>query len=130
MNALVFSLSAVSIVMIGEELPWRELSLVHAAYLILQMELAGICFGISAFIRKGGVASGIGVATVMYTLNIIANVAKSVENLKYVTPYGYCDGGYIVHHGSLDSGKVLIGISAGVIGIIIAYWKYSTKDIH
>ena len=114
---------------IGEEIPWKELNLLHLAYLILQMELAGICFGISAFMRKGSIGVGLGIAAIMYFLNLISNIAEGVNNLKYITPFGYCNGADIVTNGSLDGTMVAIGIMAGVIGIFIAYLKYSKKDI-
>ena len=55
---------------IGEEIPWKELSLLHLAYYLLQLELAAICFGISAFMRRGSVGAGLGVAALMYFVNI------------------------------------------------------------
>ena len=48
MNILVCVLSIASIVFIGETIPWKEILLLHLAFLFLQIEIAGICFGISA----------------------------------------------------------------------------------
>lgn len=129
MNLVIYALSLGSMAVIGEDIPWKELSLLHLAYYILQMELAGIGFGISAFIRKGSVSIGLGLAAVMYFLNLIANIAEAVEFLKYITPFGYCEGADIVTNGSLDGTMVSIGIAMGMIGIVIAYLKYTKKDI-
>lgn len=129
MNIMVYGFSVLSIFVIGENIPWRELNLLHLAYLILQLELTSICFGISAFIRKGGFSVGIGIAVVMYILNLIANVAKSVEYLKYITPYGYCNGADIVHYGRIDAKMLAIGFAFSIAGISAAYWKYKGKDI-
>ncbi|MBQ3868426.1 MAG: ABC transporter permease subunit, partial [Clostridia bacterium] len=93
MNLIIFGLAAGAIAAIGEQVPWKLLVLLHLAYLFMQLELAGICFGVSAFIRRGGVGIGIGIAAFMYFLNIIANITKEVKFLKFITPYGYCDGG-------------------------------------
>lgn len=68
MNVIIFVLSVTSIGMIGGEIPWIEISLLHLAYYLLQIELAGICFGISAFLRKGSAGIGLGIATMMYFL--------------------------------------------------------------
>ena len=65
----------------------------------------------------------------MYFLNIIANISKSAEFLKYITPFGYADGAEIVANSSLDGFMLLLGMSFAVIGIIAAYWKYVRKDI-
>lgn len=130
MNAIIFILGACSIAIIGESIPWRELALLHLSYLILQYELAGICFGISAFMKKGSIGLGLGVAALMYLINIIANITDSVEFLKYITPYGFCEGADIVSNLSLDGVKIIIGAAIGALGIAAAYIKYPRKDIN
>lgn len=129
MSLIIYALSVGSMAVIGENVPWKEMSLLHLAYYILQIELAGICFGISAFIGKGSVGIGLGIAVIMYFLNLIANIAEVAEFLKYITPFGYCDGADIVANGSLNGSLVVIGITIGMIGVIIAYMKYVKKDI-
>ena len=66
----------------------------------------------------------------MYFLNLIANIADVAEFLKYITPFGYCEGADIVSNGSLDGTLVVIGAVVGISGIIIAYLKYMKKDIN
>ena len=129
MNLLIYILSAGSMILIGEEIPWKELNLFHLAYYILQLELGGICFGISAFLRKGSIGVGLGLATIMYFLNIIANITDKAEFLKYITPFGYCEGADIVNNGKLDGTLVLIGTVIGLIGIVAAFVQYTRKDI-
>lgn len=129
MNAAIYILSLMSIIIIGEGIPWKELSLLHLSYFLIQIELAGICFGISAFLKIGGLGIGLGIATVMYFLNIVANISESAEFLKYITPFGYAEGADIITDMSLDIGKVLLGMIFTAIGIALAYWKYSQKDI-
>lgn len=130
LNLTVYAVSAGSIILIGENIPWKEFNLIHSAYFILQMELAGISFGISSFIRKGSAGIGIGIAAAMYFLNLISNITKSADFLKYITPFGYSDGADIITNGSLDGVLVAIGCLLGIAGIAAAYIKYTTKDIH
>lgn len=130
MNLIVYTLSVCSIAAIGETIPWKELSLLHAAYYLLQIELAGICSGISAFMRKGSVGVGLGIAAMMYVLNLIANIAESAEFLKYITPFGYCEGADIVKDKALNGAMVTVGMIFCAIGITAAYVKYTRKDIH
>ena len=130
MNIIIYALAVGSISAIGEEIPLKEISLLHLAYYLLQLELACICFGISAFIRKGSVGVGLGAAVMMYFLNLIANIADVAEFLKYITPFGYCEGADIISKGSLDLTLIIIGTVIGIIGIIIAFLKYTKKDIH
>lgn len=53
--------------------------------LLLQIELAGICFGISAFMKKGSIGTGLGIAAIMYFLNLITNITKTAEFLNNLT---------------------------------------------
>ena len=129
MNIAVLLLSMISIITIGEDIPLNEICLLHLSYFLVQIELAGICFGISAFLRHGGLGIGLGLATIMYFLNIVANISESARFLKYITPFGYAEGADIIADMSLDCGKVLFGISISTVGILLAYRKYSTKDI-
>ena len=130
MNAVIFALSAACIAAIGEEPAWKEICLLHLAYFLLQLELAGICFGISAFLRRGSLGIGLGIAAMMYFLNIIANISEKAEFLKLITPFGYAEGADIVSNGSLDGKLVLTGMAFALIGVAAAYWWYSRKDIH
>ena len=130
MNVLILAISLISILFIDEEIPWKELLLFHLAYYLLQLEIGGICFGISAFLRRSGLGMGLGLACLMYFLNLIANISESAEFLKYITPFGYADGADIVTEEALNGPMVAVGVSLAVIGIAAAYWKYNRKDIH
>ena len=130
MNIIIYAIAVGSIAAVGETIPLKEITMLHLAYYLLQLELAGICFGISAFLRKGSVGVGLGIAVTMYFLNLIANIADVAEFLKYITPFGYCEGADIISSGSLDTALVLVGAVIGIFGITIAYLKYTNKDIH
>ena len=129
LNAVVYVTAVSSIALIGETVPWQEITLMHTAYLILQLELAGICFGVSAFLRRGSIGTGLGIAVIMYFLNIIANLTESAEFLKYITPFGYADGAKIVRNVSLDANMIVIGLLFAAIGISAGFIKYCRKDI-
>ena len=89
----------------------------------------GICFGISAFIRNSGIGVGIGLATTMYFINIVANITESAKDLKYITPFGFAEAADIVANVDLEWKIVAINLVFAVIGVAVAYWKYCKKDI-
>ncbi|MBO4418619.1 MAG: ABC transporter permease subunit [Oscillospiraceae bacterium] len=129
MNVIIFVMSVLSIVVIGESVPWTEIILLHLAYYLLQMEIAGICYGISAFVRRGSVGIGLGIAVLLYFLNLISNLTESASFLKYFTPFAYCDGADITTFKRLDVGLLAIGALVCLLGISVAWYKYSRKDI-
>lgn len=130
MNLIIYAVAVASIACIGEPIPWKELNLIHLAYFIMQIELAGICFGISAFTRKSSAGAGLGIAVIMYFLSLMANTAKAAEFLKFITPFGYCTGADIITRGSLDGRLIAAGFVFTAAGIAAAYLKYTSKDIH
>ena len=129
LNVVVYTVSILSMVAVGETIPWKEVNLLHMANFLLQIEITGICFGISAFLKRGSLGVGLGVAIMMYFLNLISNITESAEFLKYFTPFAYTDGASIVTNVELDVKLVAIGMVYAVTGIGIAYWKYTKKDI-
>ena len=129
LNAVVLLLAIGSILMIGEEIFWKELLLFHLAYLLMQLEIGGICFGVSAFLVHGGLGIGIGIAGIMYFLNIVANISDSARFLKYITAFGYTETADIINSGKLELKYLVPGLIMMVIGIACAYGKYTKKDL-
>ncbi|MGN0611809.1 MAG: ABC transporter permease subunit, partial [Ruminiclostridium sp.] len=74
LNIAVVAVSLISAAAIGEEFQIKEFALLHIAYLIMQLEIACICFGISAFIRRGSIGIGLGLALALYFINIVSNI--------------------------------------------------------
>ena len=130
LNVIVYALSIISMAAVGESIPWKEITLLHLAFLIMQIELCGICFGISAFMRKGSTGVGLGITFILYFMNLISNISEKAEGLKYITPFAYCDGATIVSDLKIDALKVAIGMAYCALGIAAAYVKYTKKDIH
>ena len=129
MNAVLLGLTLLSVSLIGEAVPWRDLLLLHGAYFLLQAELACVCFGLSAFLRRGGAGIGMGLAVGMYFLDLIANMTDRAVFLKYITPFGYCGGADILTAGHLDGGRAAVGMALACLGLAAAYIRYCKKDI-
>ncbi len=129
MNLIILALSLLSVALIGEDIPFKELLLIHGAYVLLQLELACICFGISAFLRRGGSGIGMGLASAAYFLNLVANISENVRFLHWLTPFAYCEGADIIASGALDGGRIAAGTALAIAGVIAACRQYSRKDI-
>lgn len=129
MNSFILILSLGSIAATGEEIPFKEILLLHLAYFLLQTELSSVAFGISAFLRRGSAGAALGLAAAMYFLNLIANITEAAEFLRYLTPFAYCEGADIIEKGALNPAYLLPGILYAILGIGAAYIKYCKKDI-
>lgn len=129
MNVIVVATSLASAAIIGEEFQMKELLLMHTAYLVMQLEIACICFCVSAFIKRGSIGIGLGLTLALYFMNIVCNISEQAEFLKYITPYAYSDASSIISESKLEGELMIIGAAIAAVGIIVAYVKYTKKDI-
>ena len=129
LNAFVVGITALSVLIVGEKPDAKLLALIFLAYFILQVEIAAICFGISAFIGRGGLGVGLGMAALFYFLNIISNLTERAEFLKYITPFAFAEGADIITNKSIDIKYLSVGLVFTVIGIVAAFYRYGKKDI-
>lgn len=129
LNIGVIVVTLLSILAVGEEVPAETLTLLFVAYFIMQLEVAAITFGISAFIRRGSLGIGLGLAAMFFFMNIVSNLTEDAKFLKYITPMGYTDGPTIVAEKALNGNYLAVGMAFLVLGIVAAYWKYCKKDI-
>jgi ABC-2 type transport system permease protein len=128
MVAIVLSVSFIATIGIGEAVS-KEMVMIYLSFYLLMLEIGAITFGLSAFIGRGGIGIGLGIAVAFYFMNIIANLIEETEFLKYITPYGYTDGGTIIDNCTLEWKYVAVGAIFTVVGIASAYIKYTKKDI-
>ncbi len=129
LNIVVIAVTLLSMQIIGESLDNRPLFLLFLAYYVLQVEVASVCFGISAFLSHGGMGVGLGMAALLYFLNIIANLTEDAKFLKYITPFGYTEGADIIADECLNMEYLSVGLVFTVIGIGAGFYRYCKKDI-
>ena len=129
MNFTVVAVTAAASVVIGVDADAGKMALLFLSNFLLQVEIASITFGISAFLKGNGLGIGLGLVLVFYFMNILSNITEELEFLKYITPYGYTDGSYIVSEGTLEPWYLAVGFIIGAAGLVLAYVKYTKKDI-
>lgn len=129
LNAVAIGFTALAVIVIGEDVSVKTISLLFLAYFLMQLEIAAITFGISAVLRSQSMGIGLGLAAVFYFLNIAANLTEDAGFLKYITPFGYTDGADIIEKQAINGGYLAVGLCFAVAGIGFAFWKYGKKDI-
>ena len=128
-NAAVTLVSVFGALAIGVEADYGEMFLILLAYFLMQIEIMAITFGISAFVKKGGLGIGIGLGFVFYFMGIFSNLADELEFIKYLTPFGFADSAYILDKGALEPIALAVGLALSAASIALAYWHYGKKDI-
>ena len=128
-NLACVIVSVAGILAIDVDADAGKIALIFLANFIMQLEIMAITFGISAFLKKGAMGIGIGISFGLYFLNILANLADEIEFVGKITPFGYANSGYVIEHGKIEILPLIIGIVLAVLGIAVAFEKYTKKDI-
>lgn len=115
--------------LIGESIDRKGLLLFMLAQTICQLELAAVCFALSALGRRVSLGAGLGLALVFYMLDIVARITDQAEWLKYITPFYFSNATDLFIEHSID--PLLAGISVGVtlLSVIAATVIYRRRDI-
>ena len=128
LNAVVAGASMIATAAIGEEVDWGVMVLMFVAYLLLELEIAFLCFCVSAFL-KNGMGAGLGIAIGLYFLNILANLTEDAKPLKYLTPFAFAEGSYIIENHALKAEYLAVGAGLSVIAVAAAFLRYHKKDL-
>ena len=128
-NAVVCVVCLIGSAAISVDVNYGKMLLILLSYFLVQIEIMAITFGISAFLKRGGLGIGIGIGFGLYFMNILANISEEVEFLKYLTPFGFADSGRIISEGTLEPISLVVGIVLTAVGIGLAFWEYNRKDI-
>lgn len=129
MNAFAAVVAVISFWSIGEAVNMKAFGLMHIAFLLMQMEVMSVCFGLSAFLRENTAGVGLGLAVVLYFLNIVRNISSQADFFKYITPFSYADASDITARLRIDGQLAVLGILYAVLGISAALLYYRKKDI-
>lgn len=128
LNLVCFACGAGGILVIGEEAVWGDLLRYHGTLLVMQLEIGGICFGLSSLLRRSSYGLAMGLAAGLYFLGLLVNLDAGLEPLKFLTPYYYADAARIFGH-ELEAGPVLTGCALGLGSTALGLRRYIRKDI-
>lgn len=128
LNLICFACGAGGILAIGEEVEWEDLLRYHGALLLMQLEIGGLCFGLSSLLRRGGLGLGMGLAALLYFAGLLLNLDQGLDWLRFVTPYYYADAARLFA-GETQTAPVLAGCALGALGAGFGLWRYTRKDI-
>lgn len=102
-----------------------------AFFIIMMIFVAlGIFLGsaMKKYKQSGGVAIGIILAT--YFASIITGLSKSMDFLKYFSPFKYFDPLKMLNESRLETPYILLSIGIIVVFMIGAYYTYQKRDLY
>ena len=112
-----------------EELPVKEFLIFMGRQLLMNLEIAGICFFISSLTGKVNMGLGLGLALIFYAFDLIGRVVPDLKEYIFLSPYSYANASEIF----ADSGDPAKGmITAAVIivlSVAVAFIIYDRRDL-
>lgn len=127
-NLVCFLLYILGFLLMNEEISGKEMVLYHFAQLVMQIELATVCFMISAFTKKNLMGAGLGLVILMFAADMMCRIIPAIEDMKYITPFYYSNAADIFTEGSIDNVMFGIGLGIIVITFVMAGIRYGKKD--
>lgn len=119
-----------SIAIVGEKADLLSIFIYILAQFVMHIQIALLCFAISAFTKKNQFGIGLGLAMVLYMLDIISRITDKVDFLKFFTPFYYANSSDIMSNQGIKEPMLLcIGIVISVFCAALAYMIYTKKDI-
>lgn len=129
LNLMVLFADLLVIRLIGEKIPWNDILLIHLAYFLLQLETGSLCFSFSALSHENPLGLCIGITFGLYCMNLAANLSSSLEWLRWLTPYAYCEGSWIIEYGALNLPYLFSGLVISVMALLASFSFFSRKDL-
>lgn len=101
----------------------------HLSQLMMNLQVAVLCFGISCFKKRDNVVPGLGIVLAFYFLNLFINVNRQTDILEYLTPYYYTDISRITANGGPLWRSIGLGFASSGAIFLAGFGYYLRKDL-
>ncbi|VTS36996.1 membrane protein [Streptococcus pseudoporcinus] len=128
-NIIAIALEYLTLYKVGMAFDYRAFAQYHSLVLIMQIEIASICFMISAFAKKKLVGLGMGLALFGYFMDLICRLIDKVDSLKYITPYYYANATDRFAGTELDAVMLVIATTMIIVSYLIGLFIFSRRDL-
>lgn len=116
-------------VYLKEELPIGEFISFMLRQLLMNIEIAAICFGISAISGKSKMGTGLGIALVFYVYDLIGRVVPDLKDYLFIGPYSYANASEVFSGVKTSGGAFITAIAVILCTTVFAYVCYDKRDL-
>ncbi len=117
------------VAIVGGEYSVANLLLFHVGQMCMHLELASIGILISAYTKRVNVGVGLGIALLMYFLDMMSRVLDQLKVCKYITPFYYANASDVLVQEKIDMGLLAVGGVVTVVCLVTAITHYNRKDL-
>jgi ABC-2 type transport system permease protein len=114
------------------ELDYLQLITLNAGLLCLHLFIAGICYFSSCFFSDAKYSIGVsaGVPTLMYILQMLANMGGYAQNFKYATFFTLFNPNGIVAHETFPIVSIFVLFAMSVVLFGASIIAFDKRDLH
>ena len=114
---------------LGETGIGKEFVMFMLLQLMMNVEIAAICFVISAVSKKNKLGLGISVAMLLYVYDLMARVIPDLKDVKFISPYSYANATSIFSNEKTDVIALLLGVVVILAMTLAGGIIYTKRDL-
>ncbi len=115
--------------MLGEEVPVKEFLMFMGRQLLMNIEIAGVCFFISALSSKINMGLGLGLALIFYAYDLIGRVVPDLKDYLFLSPYSYANASEIFADSGDSAKGIVVACILTVVFVGSAFFCYNKRDL-
>ena len=114
---------------LGEFLPAAEFAAFMTGQFFMNLEIAAVCFAVSALSGKNRPGTGIGIALLFYLFDIVGRTVPDLKETLFLGPYSYANASVIFSGGNIP--PAAWGTAALVIlcSVLSAFFFFNRRDL-
>ena len=120
---------AIGFIVLGEKAIGGEFVTFMLFQFMMNLEIASICFVISAISKKNRMGIGISVAMLFYVYDLMARVVPDLKDYIFISPFSYSNATSIFSNAETDTSAVILGACIIVMMTCAAGMIYSKRDL-
>ena len=128
-NGLVIFFEIAGVKLADLDLDFSSYWLYHFRTFLMQNEVAAFCFFLSAVCRKKQVGLALGLALLLYAMDMICRIVEDTAFLKYVTPYYYANAVTVFSQEKMNSLYLLIACGILISSLLLSYTVLNKRDL-
>ena len=117
------------LVMLKEEIPADEFVTFMLRQLLMNLEVAAICFGLSSLAGKNRMGLGLGVALLFYLYDVLGRVVPDLKDYLFIGPYSYANASEIFTDAEFPVRGIVVGLIFIACGVVFAFFNFEKRDL-
>ena len=120
---------ALGFVILGEEIPAGEFMIFMLRQLLMNIEVACVCFFISGISGKINMGAGLGMVLFLYAFDLIGRVVPAAKEYLFIGPYSYANASEIFSGVETKPVSVVFATAVIVLSLILSFLRFNKRDL-